>query len=688
MGRKETILDEVDMFDVLAEFGFSMLERSRQRYNTFVKGDTKIIVHNESSKPQFYFNSNQDPNDKGDIIALVKYHKDQNETNYPDVLKYLSGFTSLSTTPRPNVQSRIQREIAQEADGLQEFDVNKFTLRDHIDSRLMDKKGLHGVSSAEAFKGTVLMARHLSGRGEKNLFGGFENLAFLLKRLDTGEIKGMEYRFDGEKSMKRQAPGSMKSETFWISNKAEGSEDIFLCESPIDAMSHYAMYVKNTAQHPAVQYLSTSGTVTDEQIRQIMATSKGRIFMGFDNDFAGYGYTIKLLSAFSNGKLIFERKKDEIVVDGTFLNLDSQFILTKGAASLPGQYGKLMAAVSACGLFPRLIDAKAKNKDFNDDLASGVPCVYEFDKTIGSIENLRYFVGEEAHVVKKKDFISDTTDSLIKNNLKMENETKFSREDVSGILARYGTKISDLNKIQVDGLMHGYGVLVNGLKSLRADSKKPQFDARIRLSASGKDENRIVDSKLDFKADKLVVYSQMFGHKIDDKMEKELKETGFLTLYNCVREKTGEQLGTVVVAVDPELNKLQYGTMAKVNIPKKLKGVDLNDEQRLELKNGKEINLHLFDKEVGVRFNPVVSSFSFMDAERKEKYREDLKKVPTASKEEVAEIEAKILANRQAAGQDKSPLLQTSQKQARATEHVDNNVDQKQKEKTKKGQGL
>lgn len=686
MGRKETILDEVDMFDVLAEFGFTMLERSRQRYNTFVKGDTKIIVHNEHSKPQFYFNSNQDPNDKGDIIALVKYHKDQNETNYPDVLKYLSGFTSLSTTPRPNVQSHTPREIIQEANVLQEFDVNKFTLRDHIDSRLMDKKGLHGVSAAEAFKGTVLMARHLSAHGEKNLFGGFENLAFLLKRLDTGEIKGMEYRFDGEKSMKRQAPGSMKAETFWIANKPEGSEDIFLCESPIDAMSHYAMYVNKTGQHPAVQYLSTSGTVTDEQIRQIMASSKGRIFMGFDNDFAGYGYTIKLLSAFSNGKLTFETRRNEIEVDGTFLNLDCNIILSKGAVSLPGQYGKLMSAVSACGLFPRLFDAKAKNKDFNDDLTSGVPCVYEFDKTIGSIENLRYFVGEEAHVVKKKDF-TDTTDSLIKNNLKMENETKFSKEDVSGILARYGTKISDLNKIQVDGLMHGYGVLVNGLKSLRPDSKKPQFDARIRLSASGKEGNRIVDSKLDFKADKLVVYSQMFGHKIDEKMEKELKETGFLTLYNCVREKTGEQLGTVVVAVDPELNKLQYGTMAKVNIPKKLKGVDLNDEQRLELKNGKEINLHLFDKEVGVRFNPVVSSFSFMDAERKEKYREDLKKVPTASKEEVAEIEAKILANRQDAGQEKSTLLQEGQKKNQAAGQSENQADQKHDKKPKAGQG-
>lgn len=44
-------------------------------------------------------------------------------------------------------------------------------------------------------------------------------------------------------------------------------------------------------------------------------------------------------------------------------------------------------------------------KDFNEDLTSGIPCVYSFDQTIGSVDNFGKLIIEEQVKKKKKQIL-------------------------------------------------------------------------------------------------------------------------------------------------------------------------------------------------------------------------------------------------------------------------------------------
>ena len=75
--KKDLIINQVDMFDVLNKLGFAMQERQRSMWNKFIKGDTVLVVKTDSNNKTLYFNSNGDNKDRGDVLDLVMNHSGQ-----------------------------------------------------------------------------------------------------------------------------------------------------------------------------------------------------------------------------------------------------------------------------------------------------------------------------------------------------------------------------------------------------------------------------------------------------------------------------------------------------------------------------------------------------------------------------------------------------------------------------------
>ena len=69
--KKDLIINQVDMFDVLNKLGFAMQERQRSMWNKFIKGDTVLVVKTDSNNKTLYFNSNGDNKDRGGMFSTL-----------------------------------------------------------------------------------------------------------------------------------------------------------------------------------------------------------------------------------------------------------------------------------------------------------------------------------------------------------------------------------------------------------------------------------------------------------------------------------------------------------------------------------------------------------------------------------------------------------------------------------------
>lgn len=140
------------------------------------------------------------------------------------------------------------------------------------------------------------------------------NVAFPLFNKE-GEIKGIDYRYVSKgKSMKQFVPGSDKNNSIGISsNIRTGIKELILCESPIDALSHYDLY---RSDREDIQYVYFCGSLSKGQIETFLDylsnLSLQVLTLGFDNDLAGQTFTTSLLcSVLTNSPVPYSYAADD-----------------------------------------------------------------------------------------------------------------------------------------------------------------------------------------------------------------------------------------------------------------------------------------------------------------------------------------------------------------------------------------
>lgn len=252
----------------------------------------------------------------------------------------------------------------------------------------------------------------------------FTNVAFPYYNGQSSDITGLELR---NENVKLHAPGSDRYSSVFISNPPPRSQNFYVMESAIDAISHQQMRsIRGDDRFDSV-YFSTGGQLTPQQVnaitRYIGSFDKEpdwKINLAFDNDTKGYRFDLQFIQQLVSTKFpmsptpgginrcsyllpepeAYRPIQEALIgrVDAYNRNVQSQFARTdqdalgqkelsnqqiiisrsgnQVAVSIPESNAALSSfcrdLLELTGLNQRVAVAKACGKDFNEDLSREV----------------------------------------------------------------------------------------------------------------------------------------------------------------------------------------------------------------------------------------------------------------------------------------------------------------------------
>jgi len=177
---------------------------------------------------------------------------------------------------------------------------NKSLLKPLKDYRWLNSRGISTATiESPLFQNCIKQVRS----------GKHMNTAFPYRIQAAGEIVGAEIR---NHAFKGHMTGSQRSSSIWFSELIENCQRIIICESALDALSHYQLTKENNSV-----YISFGGQLTKEQIRAIQELreylfngSIPEMIVGVDNDSKGESYVNMLMNIFPESQRILPAKKD------------------------------------------------------------------------------------------------------------------------------------------------------------------------------------------------------------------------------------------------------------------------------------------------------------------------------------------------------------------------------------------
>jgi hypothetical protein len=187
----------------------------------------------------------------------------------------------------------------------------------------------HGAKVAEAIFNPALLTpltdlRWLLGRGIRKATlrlppfrdqileyrsGGHLNTAFPYRRQPNGPIVGAELR---NPSFKGHMPGSFKARSLWMSTPPVDAARMLICESALDALSHYEL-----ERDDRCVYVSFGGHLAQgqlkalQELRERLSTTRTiDVCLGIDADEAGDRYAHMLTAQFPDAQRLKPEGKD------------------------------------------------------------------------------------------------------------------------------------------------------------------------------------------------------------------------------------------------------------------------------------------------------------------------------------------------------------------------------------------
>ena len=127
----------------------------------------------------------------------------------------------------------------------------------------------------------------------------FSNVAFPYFNGQSTEVTGMELRND---KVKLHAPGSDRLSSIFVSNPPPKTENFYVMESAIDALSHRQLRIIEGNDKFDSVYFSTGGQLTPQQVNTMARyigsfekTDNWRIHLAFDNDASGHRFDMQFI---------------------------------------------------------------------------------------------------------------------------------------------------------------------------------------------------------------------------------------------------------------------------------------------------------------------------------------------------------------------------------------------------------
>ncbi len=269
------------------------ISRSKAKYRALKNEATghKIIVTREPDGHYVYFSANGG-SDSGTIIDFVQK---QHGYNIGQVRKHLRGHSPDIATASRSQQAILLHPVSKD--------------RGEVVRRLAAMPAVTYEGGHAYLKRRGLGAGLLTHERFINRIRTGEKGEAVFPHYDKEGICGYEQK---NQNFTGFSPGGTKG--IWISNSTKEDTKLFITESAIDCMSHFAIH-----QDSATRYISTGGSWNDktpELIKEAVAKHPGKtVILGFDNDDGGRAFekTTRELLQESGKKIITqwpERGKD------------------------------------------------------------------------------------------------------------------------------------------------------------------------------------------------------------------------------------------------------------------------------------------------------------------------------------------------------------------------------------------
>jgi len=263
------------------KYGFT-INRSKSTSNAIQieNGGERIIVRQNKTTGEYYYNNPNNVSDKGDSIAFICHRENLsikgNTGKLMDLLRSDIG----------SIPTMIPEKPLEIFNTSKLYPCNNFS---YLHNRNITKK----TYNSNVFLGSIksyLVQTELSQ---------FYNLAFPMSDYNNNVV-GADLRNINFKGM---AQNSIKDKSLWVANIDKGVEDVnnvVIAESPVDLLSHYQLD-QNMINKENNVYLSTGGAITASQqlLIQKVVNKLGnpKVLCATDNDLQGWVYACNIANS-------------------------------------------------------------------------------------------------------------------------------------------------------------------------------------------------------------------------------------------------------------------------------------------------------------------------------------------------------------------------------------------------------
>lgn len=373
----------IDLVEFLEAEGFRLDTRKGSRRGRWVvlrqeDGPRKLVVARGERGGFHYFNP-EDDTDRGSVVDFVRAKfriEPGDRAGWGRLFDYLDAYLGQ---PRPVTGPDPVRPpgLPVRAESVQPA-LRPLARTEYLLSRGLSERTL----SAPEFAGRIFDLPHTDRFGRSHVNTAFPlettdgRVGVVLRNADLNQIQGR------------------KADAFWISNvlSGEACRELFVCESPIDALSYHQLYPPDRPGQRV--YVATAGSLTAGHPAALQALinrlGPRRVLLGNDGDLSGLHYNLTWLGSLSPAetatpsvRIVRRNRLVELHVDPALLcGPDAQAFREEGLRAtgkadslvwtIPNEWSALVNAERFPLQVRRLSEwaeiARAAEKDWNDEL--------------------------------------------------------------------------------------------------------------------------------------------------------------------------------------------------------------------------------------------------------------------------------------------------------------------------------
>lgn len=324
----QELRSNVSIVELALQYGYEpQLQKGRNR--PVLKNaayDDTIIIKNPQDASQQIFQRSGDFTDSGTIIDFIRnrmttvfsmFNRPANHEfrNITDVLYDYLRIDPAQAAKNRQTTTKLTDHTPKQAFAKELFDIRPLDAENYLNKRQIAPDTINSPEFANKVVSQITYIDPKKGGAENYLtvqenpdtkYLTFSNVAFPYYNGLSTEVTGLELR---NENVKLHAPGSDRFSSVFISNPPPISEQFFILESAIDALSHKQLRSIQGDDAFNSVYFSTGGQLTPQQVntitRYINSFDKApnwQINLAFDNDAKGHLYDLQFIQQLSATK--------------------------------------------------------------------------------------------------------------------------------------------------------------------------------------------------------------------------------------------------------------------------------------------------------------------------------------------------------------------------------------------------